>query len=125
MYNDKNLPKNVKICDNIYLLSSKFAGITVWPFKIYIRRDSVNDLDTMVNHEQIHWQQQKELPILFYIYYGIEWLIRVIKSLFVKSRPYRDIVFEREAYDNQYDQTYLKKRKPYNWIKYYKNNRIK
>lgn len=28
--------------------------------------------------------------------------------------------FEREAYENQYDITYLDERKPYAWVKYIK-----
>ena len=51
--------------------------------------------------------------IPFYILYVVEWLIK----LFCKGNAYRNISFEREAYDNQYNLDYIKTRKHYNWIK--------
>lgn len=66
------------------------------------------------NHESIHTAQMKEmLYIPFYIWYFLEWLIKLL----FKGNAYRNISFEREAYDNQYNLNYLKERKRYNWIK--------
>lgn len=53
------------------------------------------------------------LYIFFYLWYLIEWLIR----LFGKGNAYRKISFEKEAYNNENDETYLTKRKHYNWLK--------
>jgi hypothetical protein len=36
------------------------------------------------------------LYIPFYLWYGVEWLIK----LFYKGNAYRNLSFEREAYDN-------------------------
>jgi hypothetical protein len=36
------------------------------------------------------------LYIPFYLWYGVEWLVK----LFCKGNAYRNISFEREAYDN-------------------------
>lgn len=70
--------------------------------------------DVTINHEQIHTEQMKEmLYIPFYLLYGVEWLIK----LFCKGNAYRNLSFEREAYDNQYNIDYIKTRKHYNWIK--------
>lgn len=69
----------------------------------------------VINHEAIHSAQMKEmLWIPFYLWYGIEWFIR----LFQHGDEYRSISFEREAYDNEDNQDYLKERKHYAWFKY-------
>jgi hypothetical protein len=62
-----------------------------------------------INHEKIHTAQMKELWYVgFYLIYFLEWLVRLIITSTV---AYRNISFEREAYDNQYDYNYLKSRK--------------
>lgn len=67
------------------------------------------------NHERIHSEQMKELLYIgFYLWYFIEWLIR----LFKKGNAYRNISFEKEAYNNDADLFYLDKRKPYAWMDY-------
>ena len=56
----------------------------------------------------------------FYIIYVIEWLIRVAINKFkANNTAYHNISFEREAYGNQDNTTYLEKRIPFNFIKYY------
>lgn len=66
------------------------------------------------NHESIHTAQMKEmLYIPFYLWYVTEWLVKLL----FKGNAYRNISFEREAYDNQYNLNYLKERKHYSWIK--------
>lgn len=80
---------------------------------LFCKKDAkINDV--IVNHESIHTAQMKEmLYIPFYLWYVIEWLIKLL----FKGNAYRNISFEREAYDNQYNLNYLKERKRYNWIK--------
>ena len=69
----------------------------------------------MLNHERIHSEQIKEmLYIPFYIWYVIEWFIR----LFMKGNAYKNISLEREAYHNDRDFSYLSKRECYSFIKY-------
>lgn len=81
-----------------------------------------------LNHESIHTEQMKELLyIFFYIWYLIEWLIKIPFSWFYKKTKngykiskiaYRSISFEQEAFYNQYDYEYIEnKRKRYNWLK--------
>lgn len=81
-----------------------------------------------LNHESIHSEQMKEmLYIFFYIWYLIEWIIKIPCSWFYKQPKcrqkitkvaYRSISFEQEAFYNQYDYEYLLgKRKRYNWLK--------
>lgn len=70
-----------------------------------------------INHESIHTEQMKEmLYVFFYIWYFIEWLVKVLLPPYDKA--YKDISFEREAVHNQYDYNYLSSRKRYNWIRY-------
>ena len=76
-----------------------------------------------VNHERIHIRQGNEmLWLFFYLWYGVEYLI---KRLFVygwknTNQAYRNISFEREAYSNQSNLNYLNNRKWHSWVKYIK-----
>lgn len=87
-------------------------------FGILFARTGSNIDRYTINHESIHTAQMKEmLYIFFYVWYLLEWLIR----LFMKGNAYRNISFEREAYDNESDLNYLNGRKYYGWLKYIKN----
>lgn len=83
---------------------------------LFIRKGSVmrwND----INHEDIHTAQMKEmLYVFFYIWYVIEWTLRYFACFSWRS-AYRAISFEKEAYKNQNDVSYLTNRKHYSWFK--------
>ena len=73
-----------------------------------------------LNHEQIHTAQIREMVyVFFYVVHLLEWLFRI-----VQYRGYVDgyfnISFEREAYANQYNLTYLQKRKHFSFKRYYR-----
>lgn len=55
--------------------------------------------------------------IAFYIVYGLNYLINIIRGC---DDPYKEIVFEREAYSNDLDFEYLKTRKWTDIFKYIK-----
>jgi hypothetical protein len=56
---------------------------------------------------------------LFYIWYGIEYLI--VRCFHKKQKDgYHDVSFEEEAYNNELDYNYLDNRKHFSWIKYLK-----
>lgn len=75
-------------------------------------------LDKTIRHESIHSAQGKELLwLFFYLWYGIEWVVRLIQYR-NKKDAYYNISFEREAYANEMDVNYLKHRKFYSFIKY-------
>jgi hypothetical protein len=97
------------------IIPKEFYGITLWPFGIYFRNpEVVNDVD--IRHERIHWLQQREtLYIGFYLWYIIEWFIKMILP---PKGAYRDLSFEREAYLHETDLDYLTTRKNYSWLKY-------
>jgi len=97
------------------ILPSNIIGITLCPFGIYVK-DINRVTERTINHENIHWQQQLEmLVIFFYIWYLVEWIIKLFKY---GGRSYRNLSFEREAYGNDKNIDYLKNRKHYSWFKY-------
>ncbi|WP_459212510.1 hypothetical protein [Aquimarina rhabdastrellae] len=100
-----------------YLIGRKFVGLALWPF-IIVKSHRLKEDTTFVNHEEIHLTQQRELLVLpFYIWYGIEYLIRLIQYRDA-NRAYRNISFEREAYCNEDDLFYLKYRKMWSFLRY-------
>ena len=71
-----------------------------------------------VNHESIHtWQQLEMLVVFFYLWYVIEWLVRLCVYRDA-MRAYYNISFEREAYLNQGNLDYRNRRRPWAWIGY-------
>lgn len=78
-------------------------------FGIIFARKSAKPLkDSTIRHEAIHTAQMKDLLyIFFYLIYVLEWFVR----LFMKGNAYRNILFEKEAYDNQGYPDYLKTRR--------------
>lgn len=74
-------------------------------------KDKVKEVD--INHEGIHTAQMKEmLYVFFYLWYFIEWFIKLFKY---GGKAYRNISFEREAYAREADMNYLKERKHFAW----------
>ena len=100
-----------------YLMPRGFRGLTFFPFVIFTNRNDALD-KVCVNHEKIHLRQQLELLVLpFYVWYGIEFAIRLL--IFKdKNKAYRTISFEREAYVNEKDLNYLKSRSFWKFLKY-------
>ncbi len=75
------------------------------------------------HHERIHLRQQLELGILpFYVWYLLEYLIRRWQYR-EHYDAYRNISFEREAFDNEHDLTYWETRKWYGFLAYRTDNR--
>ncbi|HQV78805.1 MAG TPA: hypothetical protein PLJ42_07000 [Chitinophagales bacterium] len=98
------------------------SGVTIFPFIILDKKELKLD-KTFVNHELIHIYQQMELFfILFILLYYFEYLI-----LFLKYKnwhtAYRNISFEREAYENESNYDYLKTRKWFSFSKYWQKRR--
>lgn len=67
-----------------------------------------------MNHERIHTAQMRELLYLpFYILYAAEWLVRMMRNGFNSYKAYQEISYEREAYDNDHNLSYLSSRRPF------------
>ena len=87
--------------------SQGIRGLAFWPF-IFISSDTIID-DELINHERIHLRQQIEMLIIpFYIWYLIE----------LYTKGYYSISFEKEAYSNEKNLTYLKKRSIFAFRRY-------
>lgn len=92
-----------------FLVPSGYKAMTIFPFIFY--RGDMNIVT--FNHESIHIRQQLELLIIpFFIWYFIDYIYKLCKYGSHK-KAYYNIVFEREAYANQDDISYLGKRKWY------------
>lgn len=99
----------MKIITNKLIPFKGFKAINL--FGVLFVREGAKMNGTDLNHEAIHTAQMKELLYIpFYIVYGLEWVIR----LFMKGNAYKNISFEKEAYDNQHDLQYLSNRKHFN-----------
>lgn len=87
-------------------ISKTFGGITIYPF-IFLKRKHSTDA-IYINHERIHLRQQKELLIIpFFICYLLNWFINLL--IYRNSdKAYSNIIFEREAYQNEKNLDYLK-----------------
>jgi hypothetical protein len=85
----------------------KIRAVALFPFIVIPSTTKMDDI--LLNHERIHLRQQIELLIIpFYIWYLIEGAIK----------GYRNICFEKEAFANENDLSYLKNRKPLSFLKY-------
>lgn len=88
-------------------------GICLNLFGYFLTRDKSWIDKYVINHEEIHTAQQKELLwIPFYIVYLIEWLIKVCRYG-SWHEAYMNVSFEKEAYKHGHDLSYLKSRKHY------------
>lgn len=101
-----------------FLVKQDAIAIALWPF-IFIKYDALKYDPCLVNHERIHLRQQLEMGILFfYLFYVIEFLYHYIKHRNI-NLAYFSISFEKEAFANDKNLSYLKKRKFWGWWKYF------
>lgn len=92
------------------------AGMAIFPF-ILLKSPSFKSDPTIINHEKIHLRQQLELLVFpFYILYLVNYLVNLIKCR-NHDLAYRNIIFEKEAYEHENDLKYLKKGNWYGWFK--------
>lgn len=86
---------------------------------LFVRGEKELSASTL-NHEAIHTAQWKELLYIgFILWYVIEWIIRLI-ICWNTHDAYRNMSFEREAYDNDQNLSYLQTRKRFAFIKHIK-----
>lgn len=103
----------MKIIINKIIPFKGFTAITLWPF-IFARRP-LNE--KVVRHESIHVKQQLEMLLLpFFVWYLLEWVVRLLIYGFDTKKAYKNISFEQEARLNENNAEY--KRRHYAWVKY-------
>jgi hypothetical protein len=99
-----------------FLLPSGFSAIALFPF-IFIRK-GVKATPRLLNHERIHLRQQIELLVVpFYALYIFEYILRFIQYR-DPALAYQNISFEREAYANDANESYLASRKMWMSFRY-------
>lgn len=99
------------------LIPKGFEGLSFFPF-LFVKDKKLLDSKVFINHEKIHLKQQLEMLLLiFYVWYLLEFVVRWIKCG-SRYRAYREISFEKEAYQNEMDLNYLTRRKLFSFIKY-------
>lgn len=103
-------PKFLILIQRVFRVKFKINGLAIFPF-IFVSNKSQDKFSVLVNHEKIHFRQQLELLFIgFIIWYYIAYF----------RKGYRNISFEKEAYDNQENLDYLKQRKLFSFFKYTK-----
>lgn len=106
-----------------YLVPKGYTGITLFPF-VFLKNKALKTNTVLINHEKIHLRQQLELLVIpFYIFYGIEFIVRCIQYKKWYT-AYINISFEREAYVNQGNINYLKTRSIWRFTHYFCNNEV-
>ncbi len=102
-----------------YVVPKNYIAITLFPF-IFLKNKSLKVNAVLINHEKIHLKQQLELLVIpFYIWYVMEFLVRLIQYR-TWQKAYRYISFEREAYLNDQNLDYLNTRKFFGFLSYFK-----
>jgi hypothetical protein len=100
-----------------YLIPKGYRGLTLYPFVIISNEKDRSD-STFLNHEKIHIRQHVEMLVFpFYVWYIIEYLFRLIQYK-DRRKAYMNISFEREAYANEKDLNYIRKRAFWIFLKY-------
>ena len=101
-----------------YIVPRGYLGITLFPF-MFLKYRVLKTNRVLINHEKIHLRQQLELLIIpFFILYSFEFLLRFIQYKNWKL-AYRSISFEKEAYQNEANLDFLKKRRFWNFMQYF------
>lgn len=108
--------RKMKIIYNNIIPFEGYKAINLFGF--VFARNKFKPLDDItINHEAIHTAQMRELLyIFFYLIYGVEYLINLVNYT-TPNAAYRNISFEKEAYEHEGDMDYLKNRKHYAYWK--------
>lgn len=109
----------IRIRKSNFFVPKGYRAITLYPF-IFVGNHSDKYNKTLINHEMIHIRQQRELLVLpFYLWYIFDY----VRKLFIygsRRKAYRNILFEREAYINESEPSYLMTRKRFAFWKFRK-----
>ena len=115
----------MKIINNSIIPFKGFIAINLFG-TLFVRSEYAYKLELesykakVLNHEAIHTEQMKDFArfmpkfiqqyiggIVFYIIYLLEWLFKVIFMYPFSHEAYRNISFEREAFQNEKDLCYI------------------
>ncbi|WP_199489100.1 hypothetical protein [Mesonia sp. K7] len=100
-----------------FLVPKGYLAVTFFPF-IFLKNHLLKNDKILVNHEKIHLRQQLELLVIpFFILYFAHFIYLWLKHKNWQI-AYRNIIFEREAYQKDNDLEYLKNRPFWNFLKF-------
>lgn len=92
-------------------------AMALYPFMLFKNR-SLKENKGIIYHEKIHFYQQLELLIIpFYVLYILNYLINLLRYK-NHHQSYLNICFEKEAYSNDHDYSYLNHRRLYSWLRF-------
>lgn len=138
----------MKIVYNNYIPFKGYRAMNMLGIWLFVRRVKREGQwsdpllsETTIRHEEIHSAQYKEMMYIgFLIWYGIEWVVRLVcefalwavkaensvKFGEIAHAAYKNISLEQEAYAIEKNiQPIEKIRKRYGWIKYLKTRSYK
>lgn len=82
---------------------------------IFVRKKAIIT-EPFIRHETVHWEQQKEMLIVFfYLWYVIEYIVRLIMYR-SHNKAYKSIMFEKEAYTLEHNEGLFNIREHYDWL---------
>ena len=111
----------MKIVNTKHFPFGTFVGVLL--FGVLFWKGGKRPNESVMLHESIHERQMLEMLIIpFYLWYFVEWIVRLFVN---RGSAYRSISFEREAYLNQNNRSYLEQRRPYSWIRYLTLRKLK
>lgn len=101
-----------------------YIAMALFPFIFWRKEYKDIEPGTTIRHELIHFEQQKELfLIFFYLWYIVEYIVRLIMYRDHED-AYRNISFEREARINCPIKNYTETRKRFNFVRYLNYGKI-
>lgn len=104
----------MKIIYNNFIPFKGFKCINL--FGVLFARKGAYIGEQTLNHERIHTAQMKEMFYVgFYVWYFVEWLLELCHY---GTTAYHTNTFEREAFANDDDLTYLDNRPKFAWWDY-------
>ena len=102
----------MKIIYNNFIPFKGFKCINL--FGVLFARKGAYIGEQTLNHERIHTAQMKEMFYVgFYVWYFVEWLLELCHY---GTTAYHTNTFEREAFANDDDLTYLDNRPKFAWL---------
>ncbi len=94
-----------------------YSAMALYPF-ILVKREEMKQNVILIHHEKIHHRQQLELLIVpFYLLYLFNYLYNLLRYR-NHYKAYREIIFEREAFQMDNDLDYLSRRKMFAFVKF-------
>lgn len=94
-----------------------YSAMAVYPF-ILVKKEEMKQNAELIHHEKIHHRQQLELLIVpFYLLYLLNYLFNLLRYR-NHYKAYREIIFEREAFQMDNDLDYLNRRKMFAFVNF-------